>query len=97
MINADMRLYSFATLGSNNAYGQALPPKDNDFKGTIKMAINITNQGVQDNINYTNANYIGLTQATIDDTYFIKYGEETLKVLYVTPKGRFKQVFLSRV
>lgn len=95
MINADMRIYDYFTLEANNAYGQATQSKEP--KGTIKMAINISSQSVQDNINYKDCQYIGLTQANVDDTYVIQYGTEKLKVLYVNPKGRYKQVFLRKM
>lgn len=87
-----MKLYSFHRLGELDAYGQ---PQLSVFEGEIKMAINILSKNTQDNILYEGASYIGLTQAAIDDSYIIQYGEEKLKVLYVYPKGRYKQVFLS--
>lgn len=95
MINNDMRTYRFFTFGELDAYGQ--PQLSTEPKGTVKMAINISNQSIQDNINYKGANYIGLTMATVDDTYVIEYGEEKLKVQYVNPKGRFKQVYLVKI
>lgn len=95
MINADMRLYDYFTFGDNDGYGQA--QLSADPVGQIKMAINITSQSVQDNINYKEARYVGLTHADIDDTYVIAYGNERLKVLYVNPKGRYKQVFLGEM
>ena len=93
MINADMRLYDYFTLGDDNGYG--VPAKSEDVKGQIKMSINIASQSVQDNVNYKECNYIGLTHANVDDTYIIDYEGELLKVLYVNPKGRYKQVFLA--
>ena len=92
MINADMKLYSYHTLCAMDAYGQ---PQLSENQGTIKMAINITSQNTVDNVLYQDASYIGLTRADVDDTYIIQYGEERLKVLYVNPKGRLKQVFLK--
>jgi hypothetical protein len=93
MISADMRAYNYFLLTEENGYGQpALTP---EVQGTIKMAINITSQSVQDNIKYKDAAYIGLTLEAINDTYVIQYGEELLKVLYINPKGRYKQVFLG--
>ncbi len=94
MINRDMRFYDYFTLGELNAYGQ---PKLSEKQGTIKMAINISSQSVQDNIRYKDATYVGLTHAEVDDTFVIQYGEEKLKVLYVYPKGRYKQVFLKNI
>lgn len=95
MINADMRLYNYYTYGADNAYGQAQLSKD--VKGSVKMAINITSQAIQDNINYKGANYIGLTHALLDDTCVIQYEDKKLKVLYVNPKGKLKQVFMVEI
>jgi hypothetical protein len=95
MINANMRTYDYFTLGENNAYGQ--PAMSAEPVGTIKMAINISSQSVQDNVNYKDCQYVGLTQAEVNDTYVIQYGNEKLKVLYVNPKGRYKQVFMREM
>lgn len=98
MISTDMRHYNYFTLGPKNSYGQAtIPAKDAAPAGQVKMAINITTQNIQDNINYKGCQYIGLTQANVDDTYIIEYENERLKVLYVNPKGRLKQVFMARM
>ena len=95
MISRDMRYYDYFTFGEENAYGQ--PTLSIEPKGKIKMAINLTTQSVQDTIKYKEASYIGLTFADVDDSYVIKYGEERLKVLYVTPKGRYKQVYMRNI
>lgn len=95
MINADMRLYDYFTFGADDGYGQ--PQLSAKPKGQIKMAINLTSQSTQDNINYKDARYVGLTHADVDDTYVIAFGNERLKVLYVNPKGRYKQVFLGEI
>ena len=93
MINANMRDYTYSTLGPNDKYGIAtLIPAS----GTIKLSINISNQATQENINYLNCNYIGLTMnKSINDKMVIDYGEEKLKVMYVNPMGRYAQVFLK--
>lgn len=91
-----MRTYNYFTFGSDNGYGQ--PQLSEDAQGSIKMAINISSQSVADNIKYKEATYIGLTHdAKVDDTYVIEYGAEKLKVLYVNPKGRLKQVFMAEL
>lgn len=95
MITTDMRTYTYHTLGDNNGYGQ--PTVSKEPKGTIKMAINISSQSVQDNINYQDCNYVGLTMAELDDSYVIVYGNEMLKVLYVNPKGRYKVAYMTRL
>lgn len=98
MINADMRLYNYFTLGKKNSYGElTLPAADAEPKGSIKMAINISSQSIQDNINYKDCSYVGLTHADVDDTYIIQYGNERLKVLYVNPKGRYTQVYMAKL
>jgi hypothetical protein len=94
MINADMRLYNYFTLGTQDEYGQQVI--SNEPVGQVKMAINVSSQSVQDNINYTGATYVGLTHAKVDDTFVIEYGEERLKVLYVNTKGRLNQVFMAK-
>lgn len=95
MINADMRVYDYYTYEENNAYGQ--PQLSQEIKGSVKMAINVTSQSVQDNVLYTGAEFVGLTHAELSDKYVIQYGDSKLKVLYVNPKGRLKQVFMSRM
>lgn len=96
MINTDMRTYNYYTYGADNEYGQ--PALSKLPQGSIKIAINISSQAIQDNILYKDCTYVGLTMdALVNDTYVIEYGNEKLKVLYVQPKGRYKQVFLKRV
>ena len=95
MINADMRLYDYFTFGDDDGYGS--PTLSSEPTGQIKMVINISSQSTQDNINYKDCKYVGLTHANVRDTYVIVYGEERLKVLYVNPKGRYNQVFLKEM
>lgn len=95
MINSQMKTYNYFTFGALDEYGQ--PGLSTEPVGQVKMAINISSQAVIDNINYKDATYIGLTLAEVDDTYVIEYGKERLKVLYVNPIGRYKQVFLKEI
>ena len=91
-----MRKYDYFTIGEKDAFGQLkLPDADGAPDGQIKMAIYISSQSIQDNINYKDCNYIGLTKDNVTDKYIIKYENEKLKVLYVNPKGIYKQVFLK--
>lgn len=94
MINNQMRDYYYYTFGDYNEYGQqslSLEPV-----GVIKMAINITNQSIQDSILYQKATYIGLTaNEDINESFIIQYGSMKLKVLYVNPMGRLNQVFMA--
>lgn len=92
------RQYDYFTIGTKDEYGQvAMPDKDAEPTGKVTMAITLTSQNVQENINYTGANYMGLTHAKVDDTYIIQFGEERLKVLYVNATGRLNQVFMAKL
>lgn len=94
MINCDMRYYDFYTFGDTSGYGQ--PTLSNDISGSVKLAIYNTSQQIQDNILYKDAAFVGLTKdAAINDSYVIQYGDTKLKVLYVQPQGRYKQVFFK--
>lgn len=95
MINANMRTYNYYTLGEEDSYGQ--PQLSSEVQGQVRMAINLTSQSIQDNINYKDATYMGLTFALLDDTYVIQYGDKKLKVLYVNPQGRLNQVFMAEI
>lgn len=96
MITTAMRAYSYFTLGDDNGYGQ--PTISQEPKGTIKMTVNISSQSTQDNINYQDCNYVGLTMdKSVSDKMIIQYGDEKLKVLYVNPQGRYTQVYMKRV
>lgn len=95
MISADMRQYKYYLYGEKNAYGQTV--FSTEPAGTIKISINTTSTAIQDNVRYKDATYLGLTSEPVTDKYVIEYGEEKLKVLYVLPKGRLKQVFLKNI
>lgn len=95
MINAQMKTYSYSTLGEKDAYGQ--PVTSQEPSGTVKMAIHIAAQSVSDTIRYSDCEYTGVTLSQVEDTWIIHYGEERLKVLYVNPQGRYNQVFLKRM
>ena len=101
MINTDFRTYNYFSLGQDNGYGQSTLIKDDEgnpvVQGTIKIAIYLTSQSVQDNINYKNAQYVGLTQGNVDDKFVIDYEGSMLKVLYINKTGKYKQVFLGEI
>lgn len=93
-----MKLYNYYTLGAPNAYGQRTIAKDAQPTGQIRMAVYISSQTIQDNILYQGCQYMGLTHDTgVNDAYVIDYNGERLKVLYVSPQGRMKQVFMAKV
>ena len=95
MINADMRSYNYFTFGEYNEYGEKVLSAQPI--GTIKITINSVSQSISDNVNYSQAQYIGLTRAEVNETYVIDYEGAKLKVLYVNPKGRLKQVYMAEM
>lgn len=99
MITANMREYNYYLYAEDNEYGQRVLIKDNNgepvVQGTVKLSITNTSTTIADNIRYKDATYIGLTLQSITDAYVIQYGDIKLKVLYVLPQGRYKQVFLN--
>ena len=96
MIQAQMKPYEYCLYSNTiDAYGE--PTLSNVASGSVKMAINILSQSVEESILYTGAEYIGLTQQEVNDNYVIQYNGEKLKVLYINPLGRYKQVFMKRM
>lgn len=96
MINADKREYIYFTYSEENSYGQRI--LSTEPQGTVKMAINTTTQQITDSIKYKEASYIGLTHdATIDDNCVIEYEGQKLKVLYIHPRGRLRQVYMAEI
>lgn len=96
MINANMRFYDYYTFEDKDEYG--------DYKlsdkptGQVRICINTTTTSVQGNINYTDAEYIGLTlDKSINDKCVIQYGDCKLKVLYTNNPGKYSQVFLAKM
>lgn len=101
MINSNMRMYDYYLYDDDNEYGQPTLIKNEDgtdkIQGQVKLSITNTSTSIQDNINYSGAQYLALTRdKAIDDKYVIQYGDERLKVLYVTPT-RLRQVFLQSI
>ena len=94
MIN-DFRTYDYFTFGQNDGYGQ--PQLSTNPQGQVKISIFTTSQSIQNNINYSNAQYIGFTHAKVNDTYVIEYEGKKLKVLYVNTQGRYTQVYMSEI
>lgn len=91
-----MQTYNYYTYGAADAYGQ--PQLSSNAQGSVKIAIYTTSQAIQDNINYKDSAYVGLTHdKAINDKYVIEYNNEKLKVLYVNQAGRYRQVFLQRL
>lgn len=98
MISAKAKFYNYHTLGEVDAYGMPQIPKVTDTpKGQIKMSIFHSTLANQDNIKYKDCTYIGLTLAEVKDTFVIDFNGVLLKVLYINPDARVKQVFLKEI
>jgi hypothetical protein len=96
MINTNMRLYDYFTFGDRDEYGQ--PKLSEEVMGAVKMAITTTSQNVQDNVLYSGASYMGLTHdKRVNDSFVIDYNGTKLKVLYVSPQGRLRAVFMAKM
>lgn len=96
MINSKMKFYPYYVISEEtDAYGQkVLKPTQ---EGLVKINIQILSQSIADNIKYSQASYIGLTSdRDINDKWVIEYDDGAkLKVLYVNPNGKLRQVFLG--
>lgn len=96
MINNRMRYYKYFKYQDNNEYGQMT--LSDTPSGEVKIAVFVTSETIQQNINYKDASYIGLTKSSVlDDKSVVLYGDIKLKVLYVIPDGRYKQVFFQQI
>lgn len=96
MISRKLESYQYYKYDSKNQYGQLT--LSNSPAGAVNVAIFTTSQSIQDNINYKDANYLGLTYSNLlDDTCVIQYGDKKLKVLYVNAEGRLRQVFFKEI
>jgi hypothetical protein len=94
MINTTMKNYNYFLYGQEDEYGQLTLSEE--ATGSIKMSINILSQSTQDNILYKGCSYLGLTMdKSIDDTYIIICNNEKLKVKYINPVGRYKQIYME--
>ena len=100
MINASMREYDYFLISAEtNGYGQHTLIKNENgdpvVQGTIKMAISIASQSVNENITYQGANYVGITHdKNMNDHYIISYKGKLLKVQYITD-SRFRIAYLG--
>lgn len=85
--------------GAGNVTAKGVATSDGDggvtMKNTLRMAVYVASQAVGDSIIYREAQYVGMTKDDVTDRHVIDYNGEKLKVLYVQPKGVFKQVFMA--
>lgn len=95
MIGRDMKAYPYYLVGDRDSYGQQTI--GTEPAGALQVAIYSTTQAVADTVLYSEAEYIGLTRGAVTDAFVIDYKGKLLKVLYVQPKGRYKQAFMRRL
>lgn len=93
MINSNMKSYAYYMFDGFDTYGQS--KLSEAPVGNIKLSISLLNKSTKDNVLFADANYMALTMENITDKYVIDYGEVQLRVLYVNPYGRYKQVYLK--
>lgn len=90
-----MHTYNYFTLGNDDDYGQpqtALIPA-----GEVKLSISLSSQSKTDNVLYATAAYIGLTtEDKLTVSSIVDYNGNKLKVVYINPFGRYKQVYLEQ-
>lgn len=75
----------------------AVSEDSGDTTPQAKIAIYLNNQSTTDNINFKDATYVGFTYNTLGDNCVIDYDGTPLKVLYVNPQGRMKQLYMAEV
>jgi len=96
MITLDQRLYDYYTFGENDDYGQ--PQLSEEVSGRVKMAINLMKHTAAENVLFQDCEYIGLTHnAAITDKCIVSYGDMKLKVVFVSPFGLWRQVYMKRM
>ncbi len=91
----NMKFYDYFLYEGKDEYAQ--PKLSEEPKGQVKMAIGTASQSIQDSVVYNGTQYTALTHANVSDKMVIRYGDKNLKVLYVNPLGRYKQVYLARM
>lgn len=95
-ISTSMKSYDYYLYGDRNTYGQ--PVLSEQPVGKISACITVASQTIQDSIAYSNCSYVGLTlDSNVSDRYVIAYGDEMLKVQYVTRGSRYTQLYLGRM
>ena len=103
MISRERRDYEYFRYSEeDNAYGQKTLIKDDENNpvvfGTVSMSIFDTANAFTGDVRFKDSKYLGLTNDKFIDTSFvINYKGEHLRVQYIVPRGRYKQVFLNSI
>lgn len=96
MIARNMRYYDYYLYTDASGYGQQQLTEA--VQGSVKMAIYHSSTNVTDSIKYRDCTYTAITcDKAINDAYVIQYGAEKLKVMYITPAGKYRQVYLKEI
>lgn len=96
MIQNNMKLYNYYTLGELDDYGTN--QSSEEVKGQVKLSIFLQTKQLSDNSIYKETQFTALTNdKDINEKYLIEYNEKLLKVLYINDLGRYRQVYLGSV
>ena len=94
MIQSNMKLYNYYTLGELDDYGTNQVSKQ--IKGKVKLSIFLQTKQLSDNSIYKEAQFTALTNdKNINEKYLIEYNNMLLKVLYINDLGRYRQIYLG--
>lgn len=93
MIQSNMKLYNYYTLGEIDDYGTN---QVSQVSGQVKLSIFLQTKQLSDNSIYKEAQFTALTNdKDINEKYLIEYNNMLLKVLYINDLGRYRQIYLG--
>lgn len=94
MIQSNMKLYNYRTLGELDEYGTEQISKQ--VSGQVKLSIFLQTKQLSDNSIYKDVQFTALTNdKDINEKYLIEYNNMLLKVLYINDLGRYRQIYLG--
>ena len=94
MIQSNMKLYNYYTLGEFDDYGTEQVSKQ--VSGQVQLSIFLQTKQLSDNSIYKDVQFTALTNdKDINEKYLIEYNNMLLKVLYINDLGRYRQIYLG--
>ena len=94
MIQSNMKLYNYYTLGELDDYGTNQVSEQ--VSGQVKLSVFLQTKQLSDNSIYKEAQFTALTNdKDINEKYLIEYNNMLLKVLYINDLGRYRQIYLG--
>ena len=94
MIQSNMKLYNYYTLGELDDYGTEQVSKQ--VSGQVKLSIFLQTKQLSDNSIYKDVQFTALTNdKDINEKNLIEYNNMLLKVLYINDLGRYRQIYLG--